>query len=181
VAALLGEAGEVARQIVAADHVEHDIDAAAAGDALHLLDEILRPVVDRVRGADLERAGAFLVRAGGDDHGQAEQLAEQDRRRADAAGAAVDQHRLARPRIAALEQVGPDGEEGLGQRRRFDHLSAARHGQALARRRGAIFGIAAAGDERADGCPIRGSTPSPATTVPATSSPGIVGAPGGGG
>jgi hypothetical protein len=62
VAPLLGEAGEVARNIVAAHHVEHDIDTPAAGDALHFLDEILGAVVDRVIGADLQGTGAFRSR-----------------------------------------------------------------------------------------------------------------------
>ena len=53
---VVGQAGEVARQIIAADHVEHDIDPAPAGQPLHLLDEILAPVIDRRRRAEFQRA-----------------------------------------------------------------------------------------------------------------------------
>ena len=62
----------------------------------------------------LQRRGAFLVRAAGDDHRQPEQIAERDRHRADAAGAAMDQHRVAVGREAALEQIDPHREQGLG-------------------------------------------------------------------
>ena len=85
--------------------------------------------------------------------------------------------------IAALEQVGPHGEQRLGQRRRLDHGQRRGHRQALAPGRDGIFGIAAAGDQRADRLAEQApSTPSPSATIsPATSSPGIDGAPGGGG
>ena len=46
-AALVGEALQFARNVVAADHVENHIDALAAGRRLDLGDEILRTVVDR--------------------------------------------------------------------------------------------------------------------------------------
>ena len=77
-------------------------------------------------------------------------LPERDRHRADAAGAAVDQHGLALGREAALEQVGPDGEQRFRQRRRLGQVEPVRDRQAGARGRDAIFGIAAAGDQRAD-------------------------------
>ena len=51
---------------------------------------------------------------------------------------------------AALEHIGPDGEEGFGQGRRLDHRQARRAGQALRRRGRAVFGIAAAGHQGAD-------------------------------
>ena len=47
------QAFEVAGQIVAADHVEHDVDARAAGEPLHRLDEIVAVVVDRMGRAEL--------------------------------------------------------------------------------------------------------------------------------
>ena len=65
----------------------------------------------------------------------------------------MDQHGVARRDIGALEQVGPHGEERFGQRRRLDQIIAFGHGQALARGRDRIFGIAAAGQQRADFLP----------------------------
>ena len=91
-----------------------------------------------------------------------------------------------RPRCSAsaLEDVGPHGEERLGNRRRGDEVEPGRHRQALRRRRHAARGVAAAADERADAVarPPAPSTSGPtATTCPATSSPGMSLAPGGGG
>ena len=55
------------------------------------------------------------------------------------------------PRAAAPEQVGPDREEGLGQAPRPRPSTAAPGtGRHWPSGRGAIFGIAAAGDQRAD-------------------------------
>ena len=53
-------AREIALDIVAADHVEHDIDAAPAGRVLHHLDEILVLVVDAAGGAQRLAGVAFL-------------------------------------------------------------------------------------------------------------------------
>ena len=103
-----------------------------------------------MRRAERLGAAAFLVAAAGDDDPEAEQVGERDRHRADAAGAAMDERGLALHGEGALEQIGPDGEQGLRHRRRLDHRQRRRHGQALADRRGGIFGIAAAGDQRAD-------------------------------
>ena len=96
----------------------------------------------------------------------------------------MDQQRLALAGPAAFKHIVPDGEQRFGQRRGLVQRQASRHRQAVVGRRQAIFGIAAARDQRAD--LLRPAshdlTPSPsATTVPAISSPGIGEAPGGGG
>jgi hypothetical protein len=62
----------------------------------------------------------------------------------------VDEQRLARLEPGAVEDVRPDGEERLRQARRLDVAQLGRARQALADRRDAELGIAAAGDERAD-------------------------------
>ena len=81
---------------------------------------------------------------------QAEQLAERDRHRPDAAGAAMDEHpspSAAKPRSNRLTQT-VNNVSGIAaasiMRQRLGHR------QAGARRRDAIFGIAAARDQRAD-------------------------------
>jgi hypothetical protein len=121
-----------------------------AGDPLHRLDEILGFVVDRVSGADLERRAHFSGEPAVTMIVTPNSLPSR---------IAVVPMPLVPPwtssglaglRAAALEEVGPDGEEGLGQGRRLDHREAGRHRQALALGRDAILGIAAAGDERAD-------------------------------
>src|SRR4026209_137265 len=75
---------------------------------------------------------------------------QRDRGRADAAGAAVDEDRLARLQFAALEDVGPDGEERLGDARRLDRLEALRDRQALLVWNGGTGRVAATREERAD-------------------------------
>ena len=62
----------------------------------------------------------------------------------------MDQHPVAVRREAALEQIDPDGEQRLGHCRGVDQRQRARNGKAGPRRRDAIFGIAAAGDQRAN-------------------------------
>ncbi len=42
-AAILGQTAEIAWQIVAADHVQHSVDAIAIRKPLHRLDEIVGP------------------------------------------------------------------------------------------------------------------------------------------
>jgi hypothetical protein len=86
---------------------------------------------------------------GGED-ARAERPGELDRRRADARGAAMDEEGLAALQPPALEDVGPDGEEGFGNDGGLDHREALRRGQALTGRRDAIFRVAAAGDEGAE-------------------------------
>ena len=104
----------LARDVVASDHVEDDVDAALGSDAAHLLDEVVAAVVDRVVGTERDAGGALVVAARGGDHDRAVRLGELDRGDADAAGAAVDQEPVAGLERAALEHVVPDGEEGLG-------------------------------------------------------------------
>jgi hypothetical protein len=139
VPALLGEAIEVAGQIVAADHVEHDLDSAAAGDALHLLGEVVSAVVDRMGGAELNRTGAFFVGAAGDEDFEPEEAAERDRHGADAARAAVHECALPFASEGAFEQVRPDRKERFRHRCGLDHRKRFRDGQALAGGRDAYW------------------------------------------
>ncbi len=139
----------VAGDIIAADHVEHDVDAASARDLLDPGDEILALVVDRMIGAMGEAGSDLVIAARRHDHRDAEQVAQRNRHRADPAGAAMDQRGVAFAGIAALEQIGPHGEQRFGHRRRLDHRQRDRHRQALAKRRDDIFRIAPARDQRA--------------------------------
>ena len=82
--------------------------------------------------------------------GGAKRAGELDRGGADAAGAAVHQDALAGLEVSELEDVGPDGEEGLRDAGGLLHGEALWHGQALHAGREAVLGVAAAGDERAD-------------------------------
>ena len=130
--------------------IRKDVETLVAGDALHFGGEILGPVIDRMRRADFHRPGAFRVAAAGYDDFQPEQFAEQDGHRADPAGTAVDQHRVAVGGESALEQIDPHGEQGFGHRRGFGQAKDFGDDQAGSSRRDAIFGIATARDQRAD-------------------------------
>ena len=72
-AAVFRQAIEIARHIIAADHVEHCLAPLAIGDPLHLGDEILCLVVHRMGSAPFQRLRAFVVAAAGDDDGDVEQ------------------------------------------------------------------------------------------------------------
>ena len=132
------------------DHVEDDIGAAAVGCRHHGFDEILGLVIDGDIGAEAAAESAFFRRARGDDDRRAERLGEHDRGRADARRAAVHEQRFAGLQAAALEDIRPDREESLGDRRRLDERKIAGNGLRDRLVRRAIFGIAAAMHERTD-------------------------------
>ena len=100
--------------------------------------------------AELHAGGALLGRAGRGQDARSESTRELDGRGADSARAAMDQQDLAGAQRAALEDVGPDREEGLGQRRRLYRVEAARDREALDRGNHAIFRVAAAAHKRTD-------------------------------
>ena len=149
-AAILGQAFEVARDVIARDHIEHQVDALATGDPRHFGDEIGRLVVNRMRRTQFARRCAFCLAPAGYDDPQAEQAAKADRHGADAAGAAVDQDRLALARPAALKDIVPDGKQRFGQRRRLSQGKPGRDRQAVTRVGQAIFAVTAARYQRAD-------------------------------
>ncbi len=107
-----------------------------------------RLVIDGALGAQLDAGGAFFGTAGGGEDPRAEGMGKLDGRGADAAGAAMHQEGLARLQTPAIEDVGPDGEEGLGNGAGLGRIHAAGKGQALRRGRRAEFGIAAARHQR---------------------------------
>ncbi len=82
------------------------------GERLDGTDEIVGPVVDGQVRAQARQASALTL-PDGDDHGGAERLAELDRNRADTGAAAMDEERLARLELAAVEDIRPHGEEGF--------------------------------------------------------------------
>ncbi len=102
-------------------------------------------------GAEIAHGLCLGLVAHGRQHGGAERLGELDRRRADAARTAMDQHALAGLELAALEEIVPHGEIVLRQRRRAQHVEALRRRQALRRGHGAVLGIGAARRQRAHG------------------------------
>ena len=133
---------------VAGHHVEHDVDAARKLPGFGCPVVVL--VEDGVIGAERAHRLGLVFGAHRRQHRGAERLGELDRRRADAARAAMDQHAFAGLELPALEEVVPDGEVVLRQRRRAQHVEPLRWRQALRRRRRAVLGVGAARRERAD-------------------------------
>ena len=98
----LGEGG-------AADGVQRDVDAAAAGENPHLPLEILGTIIDARRHAHLSQPFVLSGRRGADDLGP-EVAADLDRGEADPARAGVDQHPFAGTHVAQTHQHQPRGE-----------------------------------------------------------------------
>ena len=149
-AAALGGSVVIAVDIVTADHVEDQVDAAPAGRSLRRRDEIFRAVVDGVIGAEFAAGGALVVGSRRCQDRRAEGLGELDRRGADARGAAVHHEALALLQSAALEDIGPDGEIGLGDGAGFLQRQPGGNRQGIVLMDHGVLGVAAAGDERAD-------------------------------
>src|SRR3984885_813867 len=141
---------DLARDVVAADHIEDRTDTASARGLLAHRHEILRPVVDRDVGAEVTTRGALLVRARGRQHSAAERLGKLDRGDADPAGAALNKKCLARSQVHPFEHVGPHRAERLRQPAGIDQADTCRNRQALHRRHRGVLAVAVADHQRAD-------------------------------
>src|SRR5690606_21017384 len=104
---------DVLLQIGATDDVEYDIRVAV----LFLDDcrEIICPVVDGGVCTQVEAERSLLVAAAGGNDLGAKRLGKLDRRRPDAARAAVHQHGLAGLKSCEIEDVRPYGDDGFHQ------------------------------------------------------------------
>src|SRR4029453_9162022 len=89
--------------------VEHDVDAAAAGDALYLRLEVAPPLAARVRHAGLAQHRVLARRRGADDL-RPRDAAELDRRHAHPAGGGVHQHAISLADVAEVPQHEDGGE-----------------------------------------------------------------------
>ena len=118
----------------------------------------------------------FLGGAGGDDHARVEAFRHLDRRRADTQTAAMDEQGLAGLKGAVLTHVVPDGEDGFGERRRRDRATPAGSGSVWVSCARQYCRIAAADHQRGDLVAFL-----PAIHAGSISSPGMSGAPFGGG
>src|SRR6266513_456725 len=147
-AAVIGEALQLAVDVLAPDHVEDHIDAAPSRSFLHRGHEILGRVGDGAVGAELHAGPAFLRAARRREHLVAEGFHDLNRGDADSARSALHEKRFTGPQTRAIEHVAPHGEEGLGQGGGFDGGHALRDRQALRSGRRAVLGVAAALDER---------------------------------
>ena len=147
---VIGQTFDIARDVIARNHVEHHVDALAAGEGLYLLDEVLRLVIDRQIRPQIADRLTFLFASRSRDHGNVEGPRQLDRHGPDSAGAAMDQQRVAIPGPAALEHIVPYGEQRFGDCRGDFHRHRLGHAQAMRRMCQAVFRIAPARHERAD-------------------------------
>ena len=81
---------------LAAQRIQHDIDAAAAGDRAHRVGKAEIARIEDMIGAGQAQKGPLHLRPGRRDDGRAAQLRVLDRGQADPAGGGVDQHEFAR-------------------------------------------------------------------------------------
>ncbi len=109
-AAIVGQALQVARHIAAGHHIEDDIHAALLCDPLHFGHEIAIFIVDGVIRTDCPRRHAFIIRTASDDYFDTKQLTKLDRHGADTAGSAMNQYAVAFAGIAAFKDIMPYGE-----------------------------------------------------------------------
>src|SRR5215472_14582827 len=111
----------VAADIIAADHIEDQVDAGPLRRLLAQSDKILGVIIDGEIGAELAAGVTFPRRAGGYQDMSAERLAELNSLSADPRRAAVHEQCFADGEPAALEHIVPDREERLRNRRGLDH------------------------------------------------------------
>src|SRR5262245_9718378 len=81
---------------LAADVLDHDIDATLLGQRLALGDEVLLRVIDRDIGADAACTLELVLAARGRDHARTEQLRDLNRGDADARPSTLHEHDIAR-------------------------------------------------------------------------------------
>ena len=99
--------------------VEHQVHAPFAGEAQHLLLEVLLLVVDHHVGAQGAGALQLGVAAGRREHRCPDQLGDLDARDAHPCARRVDQHRLARTHVRLGDQHVPGAAERGRKRRAF--------------------------------------------------------------
>ena len=130
--------------------VEHEIDTLSIGEIADGAREIRRAVIDSAGSAELLAHAALLVGAGRSEHPDPAAGRELDRRRADAAGTAVEERGLPRRETPAIEDVRPHREERLGKRRRGGQVHSAWNRQALHGWCDTARGVATTADQGTD-------------------------------
>src|SRR5215472_8528393 len=107
---------DVTLNIGCRDNVQYDIRSPSAGRVLDDLHKIFGAVVDPPYGTKVLTYARLRVRSGCSEHLRSPSRRELNRRRADPAGSSVNEHGIASLAAAALEHVGPDGQERLWYR-----------------------------------------------------------------
>src|SRR5277367_5195836 len=138
-------------EVVAGHHIKDGIDPVRLGPVGQLRRPILGPVVGGDFSAEAKAKTALLVGSGGGGDPGAKGLSHLDGRGANAARAPLYQEKIAREEAARVEEIRPNRDRRLGKGRCVANGYTRWHGQALALRDSAIFGIAAAGEQGTHG------------------------------
>ena len=141
---------DVAWHIVAANHVKNDIDAFAASGFAQYFDKILLTIIDRQVRTEFFTSRALIFRACSSENGCTTRLCQLDRGGSDAARAAVYKKALAGFQGAAIENIGPNSKESLGQSGSLYGAQASGNRQALTLRHGNILRVTAPIGQGAD-------------------------------
>jgi hypothetical protein len=104
---------------VAADVLDHEVDAALLRQPARLRHEVPARVVDHLVRAELLRACELLVGPGGRDHARAVQLRDLDRRHSDSRSRALYEHGIARRDPSLVDDHLPRREKRQDRRRRL--------------------------------------------------------------
>jgi hypothetical protein len=131
--------------------LEHHVHAAAAGEGLHLLQEVGLLVVDGVVGPERKGLLALLLAPRGGDDARAHQAGDLDGRAPHARPGRVDEHGLAGPDPRPPHQRVPGGEEDQGDAGSLLEGHAARLGQHVGHRDRDPLGVPARGVLAEDG------------------------------
>ena len=108
------ERAEIGIELRAADVIEHQADAASAGQGAGANDDVLVAIEDHLVGTHLARVGGLFRRTDGSDHLHPGEFCKLDEGRADASGRANDESRVGRRAGAAIVEQRP-GDLIIGQ------------------------------------------------------------------
>ena len=145
---------DVLAEIRGPHDVEHHVGAAPVGQLAGASDEILGAIVDPRVGAKLDAAIELRGATGGHEDSSASLTRQLNRRRADAATAAVDEHRLAVLQPSSREERIVGGDEHLGDPTRVDQVDVGRNADDLSGAHRNQFGVPTAFDEEHDAIPL---------------------------
>ena len=91
------EKGNVLLDVIAANHIQNDVDPSAIGQFLDGLDEIFVLVIDRPFGAEVFAGLAFFLGTGGGENAGAKFLCHLNCRGPDSGGATMDEKSFSVP------------------------------------------------------------------------------------
>src|SRR5262249_24962079 len=127
-----GEGIRRAFERIAADVLDHDVDAGLAGPPLRLLDEVLRPVVDHVLGAEAPRELDLVVAADRRHDTGAAEPRDLNRRASHTAPGCLHQHGLARAHVGLATSACHDVSMASGTAAPASNEIASGNGRTLA-------------------------------------------------